>query len=597
MSEIKKRADVDICNTWALEDIYASDDQWEAEVQTFLELCKKLSSYEGHLAESADTLYNYLSDSEQAEKLLERIYIYANQASHVDMGNSTYQGFAARATSYMVTLNSTTAFFTPEILSSDEDVIKEYLDSKKELNIYKTMFDRIFREKAHTLSKNEEALLANVNELASSPMDIYSLFTNADLTFEKIHDDKGELTDMTIARYVPFLNNTDRNVRKEAFLSMYKAFGQFKNTLAATYNANAKKATFFANARKYDSSLAASLQPKAIPLSVYDNLIETIHKHLPKMYKYVSLRKKALGLDELHMYDVYVPMIEGVDKKISFEETKTTVLEALKPMGEDYLSVLKEGFNNRWIDIYENEGKRNGAYSWGPYGTHPYVLLNHNDDFDSMFTLAHEMGHALHSYYSSKTQPYVYAGYQIFVAEVASTCNESLLIHHLLDKCTDKKERAYLINHFLDSFKGTIFRQTMFAEFEKITHEMSDKGEPLNAEKLCEIYLELNKLYFGPDMISDDEIKYEWARIPHFYSEFYVYQYATGFSAAIALSKRIMELGEEGVNDYMKFLTGGCSHDPIELLKLAGVDMSSPAPIDSALELFGQLVDELETLI
>lgn len=597
MSEILKRADVDPCNTWALEDIYASDDLWEAEVKTFLELCDTLPSYEGHLGDSADTLFDYLSTSEKAEKLLERIYIYANQASHVDMNNSIYQGFAARANSYMATFNSKTAFFTPEILSCDEAIIKGYLDAKPELNVYKTLFNRIFREKAHTLSKNEETLLANVNEFASSPMDIYTLFANADLTFDKIHDDKGNLVDLTNGRYGTFLDSTDRNVRKEAFMSMYKAYGQFKNTLATTYSANAKKATFFAKARKYESSLAASLEPKAIPLSVYDNLIETIHKHLPKMYKYVSLRKKALNLDELHMYDVYVPMIDGVDKKISYEEAKATVLEALKPMGEDYLSVLKEGFNNRWIDIYENEGKRNGAYSWGPYGTHPYVLLNHNDDFDSMFTLAHEMGHALHSYYSSKTQPYVYAGYQIFVAEVASTCNESLLIHHLLNKCSDKKERAYLINHFLDSFKGTIFRQTMFAEFERITHEMSDKGEPLNAEKLCEIYLELNKLYFGPDMISDDEIKYEWARIPHFYSEFYVYQYATGFSAAIALSKRIMELGEEGVKDYMKFLTGGCSLDPIELLKLAGVDMSSPAPIDSALELFGHLVDELETLV
>lgn len=597
MSEIFKRAHVAKCNTWALEDIYTSDDLWEAEVKTFLELCDILPSYEGHLGDSADTLFDYLSTSEKAEKLLERIYIYANQASHVDMNNSIYQGFAARANSYMATFNSKTAFFTPEILSCDEAIIKGYLDAKPELNVYKTLFNRIFREKAHTLSKNEETLLANVNEFASSPMDIYTLFANADLTFDKIHDDKGNLVDLTNGRYGTFLDSTDRNVRKEAFMSMYKAYGQFKNTLATTYSANAKKATFFAKARKYESSLAASLEPKAIPLSVYDNLIETIHKHLPKMYKYVSLRKKALNLDELHMYDVYVPMIDGVDKKISYEEAKATVLEALKPMGEDYLSVLKEGFNNRWIDIYENEGKRNGAYSWGPYGTHPYVLLNHNDDFDSMFTLAHEMGHALHSYYSSKTQPYVYAGYQIFVAEVASTCNESLLIHHLLNKCSDKKERAYLINHFLDSFKGTIFRQTMFAEFERITHEMSDKGEPLNAEKLCEIYLELNKLYFGPDMISDDEIKYEWARIPHFYSEFYVYQYATGFSAAIALSKRIMELGEEGVNDYMKFLTGGCSLDPIELLKLAGVDMSSPAPIDSALELFGQLVDELESLI
>ena len=597
MSAILKREDVKKENTWALEDIYASDDLWEQELEELNAICKEFSSYEGHLTDSAEMLYNYLTLSEKAEKLFERIYIYANQALHVDMNNSKYQDFAARANTAMVQLQSVTAFSTPELLSVDESVIRGFMTEMDELKLYETKFERIFKEKTHILSKEEETLLASVSEVAGAAGDIFTLFANADLKFDQIPDENGNMVEMSNSRYITFLTSPDRNVRIAAFKSMYKACGQFKNTLAATYSTNAKKASFYAKTRKYAGSLEASLEPNSIPVAVYDNLIDAIHTHLPKMYKYVSLRKKALGVDELHMYDVYVPMIADADKKISYEEAKATVLEALAPMGEDYLAILKEGFENRWIDVYENEGKKSGAYSWGPYGTHPYVLLNHNDNIDSMFTLAHEMGHALHSYYSNKTQPYTYASYELFVAEVASTCNESLLIHHLLKKCTDKKERAYLINHFLDNFKGTIFRQTMFAEFERITHKMADNGEALTADKLCEIYYDLNKLYFGPDMVSDEEIKYEWSRIPHFYTEFYVYQYATGFSAAIALSKRIMELGEEGVKDYMKFLTGGSSKDPIDLLKMAGVDMSTPDPINAAMDMFGQLVDELETLI
>ena len=597
MSAILKREDVKKENTWALEDIYASDDLWEKELEELNAICKEFSSYEGHLTDSAEMLYNYLTLSEKAEKLFERIYIYANQALHVDMNNSKYQDFAARANTAMVQLQSVTAFSTPELLSVDESVIRGFMTEMDELKLYETKFERIFKEKTHILSKEEETLLASVSEVAGAAGDIFTLFANADLKFDQIPDENGNMVEMSNSRYITFLTSPDRNVRIAAFKSMYKACGQFKNTLAATYSTNAKKASFYAKTRKYAGSLEASLEPNSIPVAVYDNLIDAIHTHLPKMYKYVSLRKKALGVDELHMYDVYVPMIADADKKISYEEAKATVLEALAPMGEDYLAILKEGFENRWIDVYENEGKKSGAYSWGPYGTHPYVLLNHNDNIDSMFTLAHEMGHALHSYYSNKTQPYTYASYELFVAEVASTCNESLLIHHLLKECTDKKERAYLINHFLDNFKGTIFRQTMFAEFERITHKMADNGEALTADKLCEIYYDLNKLYFGPDMVSDEEIKYEWSRIPHFYTEFYVYQYATGFSAAIALSKRIMELGEEGVKDYMKFLTGGSSKDPIDLLKMAGVDMSTPDPINAAMDMFGQLVDELETLI
>ncbi len=597
MSKILKREDVKLENTWALNDIFTSDEQWESELSEVINLCDELASYEGQLTTSADKLYNFLLLEEKADILFGRVYIYANQALHVDMNNSKYQDFSARANTCMIKLKSSTAFSIPELLSTDEATIQKFISERPELKLYETKFNRIFREKSHTLSKSEETLLAEVDEITNAAGDIFSLFANADLKFEKIKDTNENIVDMSNGRFITYMNSPNRTVRKAAFESMYKAYGQFKNTLATTYATNAKKASFFAKVRKYNSSLEASLSPKAIPVSVYDNLIDTIHTHLPKMYKYVALRKKALDVDELHMYDVYVPMIANVDKKISFEEAKATVLKALAPMGKEYLAILEEGFNNRWIDVYENEGKRSGAYSWGPYGTHPYVLLNHNNDLNSMFTLAHEMGHALHSYYSNKIQPFTYSSYELFVAEVASTCNESLLIHYLLSNCSDKKERAYLINYFLDSFKGTIFRQTMFAEFEKITHEMADNNEALTADKLCDIYYNLNNQYFGPDMVCDDEIKYEWSRIPHFYNEFYVYQYATGFSAAIALSKRIMELGQEAVDDYMKFLTGGSSKDPIDLLKMAGVDMSTPEPINAAMEMFGKLVDELEILL
>ena len=597
MSTIIKRQDVKRENTWALEDMFASDEQWEHELAQLNSLIEKLPAYEGHLTESADKLYEYLTLSEQAEKSLERVYVYANQSMHVDMNNSKYQDYAAKANNSLTQIKSATAFFTPEILAADESVINTFIQEKSELKVYQVMFERIFKTKPHTLSKAEETLLAEASEVLDAAGDIFALFNNADLKFDKIQGEDGQPTDMSNGRYISFLSSPNRDVRKAAFMSMYKAFGQFKNTLASTYNANAKKASFYAKTRHYASSVEASLKPKNISVDVYDTLIETIHTHLPKFYRYMSLRKKVMGLDELHMYDLHTPMIANVDKKISFDEAKAIVLEALKPMGAEYISHLEEGFNNRWIDIYENEGKRSGAYSWGAYGTHPYVLLNHNDDLNSMFTLAHEMGHALHTYYSNKTQPYTYAGYELFVAEVASTCNESLLIQHLLKNSTDNKERAYLITHFLDSIKSTILRQTMFAEFEKITHGMTDNGESLNADKLCDIYYDLNKLYFGPDVYVDEEIKYEWARIPHFYSEFYVYQYATGFSAAIALSKRILDLGDAGVADYMKFLTGGSSKYPIDLLKDAGVDMSTPEPINAAMELFEEMLDELETLV
>ena len=441
-----------------------------------------------------------------------------------------------------------------------------------------------------------EEFLSKTEEIASGPSDIFALFNNADLKFPEIKGDEGNKTELTHGRYISFMESENREVRKEAFMAMYKTYTKYKNTLAAVYGASVKKDVFYAKARKYDSARHGALDGGNIPVSVYDNLIDTVNDNLNLMHKYVEIRKKALGVEELHMYDLYAPMVKDAKPTVLFEDAKKIVKEGLAPMGDEYLKVLEEGYENGWIDVYENEGKRSGAYSWGAYGVHPYVLLNYQDNLNNVFTLAHEMGHAIHSYYSDLNQPYALAGYRIFVAEVASTCNESLLIHHLIKKTTDKKEKAYLINYFLEQFRGTLFRQTMFAEFEKITHDMVEKGEILTEENLCKLYYELNQKYFGEGMTIDKDIAIEWARIPHFYNAFYVYQYATGFSAAIALSKKIMEKGEPAVRSYLEFIKGGNSKDPIDLLKVAGVDMSSSEPIKAAMETFKDLLEEFSQL-
>ena len=475
----------------------------------------------------------------------------------------------------------------------DENVLKEWLENK-EFADYRRYISEILRAKAHTLDKKTEEILAKSKRMASAADNIYAMYNGADIDFPTVKDKDGNEIKITHGNFVPILSGTDRQLRKDAFKALYGTYGKMKNTIAATYNANVEQACFYADVRNYPSTRAMYLDESNIPEEVYDNLIEVVHEHMDLMHRYVSLRKKALGVDQLHMYDVYAPIVETPDKKITFEKAKEMVKAGLAPLGKDYINKLQEGFDNRWIDIYENEGKRSGAYSWGAYGIHPYVLLNYQGTLDHVFTLAHEMGHALHSYYSDSNQSYINAGYKIFVAEVASTCNESLLIHYLLKNTDNKAEKAYLINHFLEQFKGTLYRQTMFAEFEKITHKMVEEGETLTSDILCKVYYDLNKQYFGEDMVLDEEIALEWARIPHFYNPFYVYQYATGISAAIALSKKIMEQGEAGVKDYMKFLTGGGSKDPIDLLKLAGVDMTTKEPIEKALELFKELLDQME---
>lgn len=591
-----KRIEQKVEDTWCLEDMFESDDFWEEEFGRLQRMIFQYEDFEGTLGESADSLLEYLKFNDETNLLMERLYVYANMRYHQDMANSMYQEFAARAQKLMVEISGASAFAEPEILEITTEKINVFFNENPELETYKRYISEILRGKNHTLDKKTETILAKSRQMANAAENIFSMYNGADIKFPSITTEEGEEIEITHGNFVPLLESTDREVRKAAFEGVYETYGKMRNTLAATFAANLDQANFYAQVRKFSSAREMYLYGSNIPESVYDNLIETVHKNMDKMHKYVSLRKKILDVSELHMYDLYTPIAKAPDTKYSFEAAKDIVLEGLAPMGEEYIKVLEEGFDNRWIDVYENEGKRSGAYSWGAYGTHPYVLMNYHGTLDHVFTLAHEMGHAIHSYYSDANQPYVNAGYKIFVAEVASTCNESLLIQHLLKITEDEEEKTYLINHFLEQFKGTLYRQTMFAEFEKIAHSMVQNGEGVTADRLCGIYYNLNKEYFGDDIVIDKEIELEWARIPHFYNPFYVYQYATGLSAAIALSKRILEEGKPAVEDYMKFLTGGSSQDPIELLKIAGVDMTSSEPIETALELFGNLLEELQKI-
>ena len=581
---------------WAIEDLYKNDDEWEADFTRLKEHLPELSAYEGRLGESAQTLLSMQRLCDKMNMLAEKVYVYANQRLHENTDNAVYQNLASRAQSLLVEMSERTSYIEPEIMGLPEGTIEKYLQENGELRVYGQYFENMIRQKAHVLPGEMEKLLASAGELAESPKDIFSMFNNADIRFPKITGEDDTDVEVTHGRFISLLQSKDQRVRKDAFEALYGVYEKFRNTLAATYRANVKQEVFFARARRYGSDLEAALDGSHIPVSVYDNLIHVVHEHLPLMHRYVKIRKKLLGLDELHMYDLYTPMTENSGEHFSFEDAKKTVLEGLAPMGEEYLSHLKDGFEHGWIDVYENQGKRSGAYSWGAYGTHPYVLLNYQGTLNDVFTLAHEMGHALHSWYSDETQPYIYAGYRIFVAEVASTCNEALLIHHLLKKAKNPKNKAYLINYFLEQFRTTLYRQTMFAEFEKITHGLQEAGEALTAERLCSIYYDLNKAYFGEDICIDRQIEMEWARIPHFYTPFYVYQYATGFSAAIALSGKILREGEAAVEQYKKFLKGGSSMYPLELLRLAGVDMEQKKPVEDALQVFSEYLDEMERL-
>ncbi len=596
MSKIRTRAEIPVEDTWATTDMYASDEAWEAELATLDADKAVLASYAGRLSESGETLYNYLYQMEMTDAKGSLLANYCMRKSDEDTRNATYQAMTGKFMSVVVALGAAVSFETPEIMAIDDDTLNGFYAACPKLERYRRYLTNLRRKKAHILSPAEEKLLAAAGELSQAPDTIYGMFADADIKFADAVDAEGNPHTVSQATFVPLQNSTDRVLRKNAYESLYKGFADFKNTAASILNAQNKQLKFFAEARRYANAFESSLDRTDVPTSVYLNLIEAVHKNMDKMHRYVRLRKKMLGVDELHFYDVYTPLVADVDKNIPFAEAKQTVYDALAPLGEDYRKILKEGFENRWIDVYQNEGKRSGAYSAGA-SVHPYVLLNYSGTLDSQFTLAHEMRHALHSYLSNKTQNPIDANYVIFVAEVASTCNEALLMEYLLNKTTDKKERIYLINHFLEQFKGTLYRQTMFAEFELNIGKMVAQGQTLTADVLCAEYRRLNEEYFGPDMVVDDQIAVEWARIPHFYYNYYVFQYATGYSAAIALSRKILDEGAPAVEKYLNFLSGGCSKSPIDLLKGAGVDMTDPAPVESALALFGELLDEMETLI
>ena len=597
--KLNTREEADTRYKWAIEDLYKDDEDWKRDYELLKSRIPELTKFRGRLGESAEVLLSMQKLSDELNQLLEKVYVYANQRLHENTDNSTYQNLASQAQGLLVELSESLSFVEPELMELPDGIIETFLDENEELLVYRQYFENIIRQKKHVLPTEQEQLLAAMGEVAESPKDIFSMFNNADIRFPEITGEDGHPVQVTHGRYMSLMQSRNRQVRKDAFEAMYGVYGDWRNTLAAMYRANVKQEAFLAKAHKYTSDLEAALDGSHIPVKVYEQLIEAVHESMPLMYRYMKLRKKLLGVEELHMYDLYVPVIEQDHSEIPFEQAKKTVLEGLAPMGEEYLHLLREGFDHGWIDVYENQGKRTGAYSWGAYGTHPYVLLNYQGTLHDVFTLAHEMGHALHSWYSDEHQPYIYAGYRIFVAEVASTCNEALLIHYLMEqskKAGDRKKTMYLMNYFLEQFRTTLFRQTMFAEFEKITHGLQEQGETLTADRLCEIYYDLNKLYFGEEICVDQEIAMEWARIPHFYTPFYVYQYATGFSAAIALSKQILEQGAPAVEQYKKFLKGGSSMYPLELLKMAGVDMEQKAPVQDALAVFAQYLDEMERL-
>ncbi len=597
MQTLKKREEIDVKDKWRLEDIYANNQLWEDDLKKVAELFKNVAAYAGRLGESAATLYAALTDRDEMDALAEKLFVYARMRRDEDNANGTYQSMVERCNNVFTQMFAATAFFLPELTAISAEILESYMQQEPGLEVYRFTFEKIQHNKEHVLSQAEETLLAQASDITDAAHNIFNMFNDADIRFDNVKDEGGNEVTLTKGRYIAFMESKDRQVRKQAFDALYKTYDSMRNTLAAMYAANVKSDKFHATVRKYNSALEASLFGNNIDLSVYDNLIATVNANLPKMDAYLAVRKRALGVEELHMYDLYVPMVSEIEKTYTFEEAKEVVLKALAPLGEQYVADVKDAFDSGWIDVYENEGKTGGAYSWGSYLTHPYVLLNFSGTTDSVFTLAHEMGHAMHSYYSHKKQHYTNASYTLFVAEVASTVNESLLIQYLLQHTEDKKERAYLLNHYLEEFRGTVFRQTMFAEFEQIVHGKAAAGEALTTDLLCEIYYGLNEKYFGRQVNVDKTIEIEWARIPHFYRSFYVYQYATGFSAATALSTAILKEGQPAVERYLNFLASGGSKYPLDLLKDAGVDLSTPAAVEAGLERFGEMVKELDALV
>ncbi len=595
--QIPKRQELEEGFKWDLEAIYSDDQEWEKDFNKGKELMDEIKQLEGRLKASAQGLLKGLKLQDQMSELIGRIYMYARMRKDEDNTNNTYQALTDRARQLSVQVNSVTSYIVPEILTIPIEQLKQFIQEEMGLQIYKQYLDEIIRMKPHVLDAEQEELLAQTGQLSQAANSIFSMLNNADIKFPNIKDENGEEVELTKGRYVQFMESKDHRVRKEAFEALYQTYSSLSNTFAAVLSADVKKNIFYAKARKYPSALEASLFGDNISLNVYQQLIDTIHKNMNLMHRYVKLRKKMLGLDELHMYDLYTPIIKNMEIKVSYEEAQKKVLEAFKPLGEAYIKQVKKGFDTRWIDVYENSGKSSGAYSWGSYSTQPYILLNYQNKVNDMFTLAHELGHSMHSFYSNSNQAYINSHYKIFVAEVASTLNEALLMNHLLKTTTDKKEKMFYLNYYMEQFRTTVYRQTMFAEFEKMIHEKVEAGEALTPEGLNSMYHQLNETYYGSDIIVDPMIDVEWARIPHFYMNFYVFQYATGFSAAISLAKQILEEGEPAVKRYLDFLKSGSSDYPVNLLQKAGVDMNTSEPIQNALDLFNDILEQMEGML
>lgn len=594
---LPKREEIDAKFKWKLEGIYPDIAKWEADYSLALKMSETIFKYKGTLKDDPQNLAACLKERDTLTSLADKIFVFAKMKRDEDNENPIYQALTDKANSLITRIASSISFIEPEILHLSDEAINEFVQKNNDLKVYRQYFNEILRQKKHFLSEREEELIALSFEMLNAPKNIFSMLNNADLKFPCIKDEEQNEVELTKGRYIRFLESHDKKVRKDAFDAMYDTYGKYKNTLAQSLISNVKKNIFIKTVRKYASCLEASLSHDNISISVYDRLIETVSNNLSLLGRYLKLRKKVLNLKELHMYDLYVPLVDESKKSIPYEEALNIVKSGLTPLGSEYLEYLEKGFTEGWIDVYENQGKTSGAYSWGAYQTHPYVLLNYQGTTNDVFTIAHEMGHAIHTFYTNKTQPYVYSEYKIFVAEVASTVNEILLMKHLLKNTSNNKEKIYLLNHFLEEFRGTVFRQTMFAEFEKIIHESFENNKALTHESISKIYFDLNSKYMGSEVVIDDAIKLEWARIPHFYNSFYVYKYATGFSAAVALSNQILTEGEPAKNRYISFLKSGSSDYPLELLKKAGVDLSTPRPVQEALNEFEKILTPLEDML
>ena len=599
MSEVKKlrrRDEIPENDKWRIDKIYETPAKWNEELNKLKEEAPKLKDFEGKLGNKED-LKAFLLLNEKLSRKLGKLYVYAHMRSHEDTSNPEMQSLVNKIDPYSAEFSSYTAYFVPEILSLKEGTIENFINEDKDLEQYKIYFEMILNEKPYILSKEVESVLASVSDCLGAPESIYSMLTNSDMTFGEIVDESGRKVELTEGNYISFIKSKDRKVREAAFKLLFGTYKKYENTLATSLTSSIKNFVFESKTRKYNSSLEASLKPNNIPVEVYYNALKTVDENMDALHRYVRIKKKLLNLEEIHMYDLYVPVIECKKEHLEYKDAISLVEEGLKPLGKEYLDIFNEGINEGWIDVYENKGKRSGAYSWGSYDTMPYVLLNYNYELNDASTLAHEMGHSIHSYYTRKTQPYIYGDYSLFCAEVASTTNEILLIHHLIEKETDKNKKLYLINQELEQIRTTVFRQLMFAEFELKTHEAIENGESLTSEVLCKMWKDINIKYFGEDMNVDEEISIEWARIPHFYSDFYVYQYATGYAAASSFANSILSKGEEAVEKYKGFLKAGGSMYPIDTLKMAGVDMTTSKPLKDTLDRFNELLDMLEEII